>query len=98
MLFLTLKSIRANMTRFVLTGVAVVLGVAFMAGTLVLTDTIKKSYDDIATNVYKSTDAVVRSTRKVSTMPGMSDVRGSVDAAALTTIRHTPGVAAADGR
>jgi putative ABC transport system permease protein len=98
MLFLTLKSIRANMTRFVLTGVAVVLGVAFMAGTLVLTDTIKKSYDDIATNVYKSTDAVVRSKRTVSTMPGMSDMRGTVDAAELTTIRNTPGVAAAEGQ
>jgi putative ABC transport system permease protein len=98
MLFLTLKSIRANKTRFALTGVAVVLGVAFMAGTLVLTDTIKKSYDDIATNVYKSTDAVVRSTRKVSTMPGMSDVRGTVDAAALAKIRNTAGVAAAEGQ
>jgi putative ABC transport system permease protein len=98
MLFLTLKSIRANMTRFVLTGIAVVLGVAFMAGTLVLTDTIKKSYDDIATNIYKSTDAVVRSSRKVSTMPGMSDVRGTVDAFALAKIRQTPGVAAAEGQ
>jgi putative ABC transport system permease protein len=98
MLFLTLKSIRANMTRFVLTGVAVVLGVAFMAGTLVLTDTIKKSYDDIATNVYKSTDAVVRSSREISTMPGMSDVRGTVDASALAKVRATPGVAAAEGQ
>src|SRR6516162_2067634 len=98
MLFLTVKSIRANMTRFMLTGVAVVLGVAFMAGTLVLTDTIKKSYDDIATNVYKSTDAVVRSSRKVSTMPGMNDVRGTVDASALAKVRATPGVAAAEGQ
>ena len=39
---LTLKTIRAKKSRFFLTGVAVILGVAFMAGTLVLTDTIKK--------------------------------------------------------
>ena len=35
-----------------------------MAGTFVLTDTIKKSYDDITANVYRSTDAVVRSARE----------------------------------
>ena len=43
MFSLTIKSIRAKKVRFLLTGVAVMLGVAFMAGTLVLTDTIKKS-------------------------------------------------------
>ena len=61
MLSLTITSIKAKKFRFVLTSVAVMLGVAFMAGTLVLTDTIKKSYDDIAANVYRDTDAVVRS-------------------------------------
>jgi putative ABC transport system permease protein len=47
MFSLTLKSIRANKVRFVLTGLAVLLGVAFMAGTFVLTDTIKKTYDGV---------------------------------------------------
>ena len=65
MFSLTIKSIRANKARFLLTGVAVMLGVAFMAGTLVLTDTIKQSYDNVAANVYKSTDAVVRSAEHV---------------------------------
>ena len=46
MFSLTINSILAKKVRFLLTGVAVILGVAFMAGTLVLTDTIKKSYDD----------------------------------------------------
>ena len=55
MFALSIKSIQAKKLRFVLTAVAVMLGVAFMAGTFVLTDTIKKSYDEIATNVYKST-------------------------------------------
>ena len=40
MFSLTINSIRAKKVRFLLTGVAVILGVAFMAGTLVLTDTI----------------------------------------------------------
>ena len=36
-----------------------------MAGTLVLTDTIKQSYDDLAGSVYKDTDAVVQSATSV---------------------------------
>ena len=56
---LTIKSILGNKARFVLTTVAVVLGVTFMAGTLVLTDTIRKSYNDLAGDVYTNADAVV---------------------------------------
>ena len=78
MFSLTINSIRANKARFLLTGVAVILGVAFMAGTLVLTDTIKKSYDDVAANVYKSTDAVVRSRPRVKTANDGDDVRGTI--------------------
>ena len=98
MLSLTIKSIRAKKLRFVLTGVAVMLGVAFMAGTLVLTDTIKQSYDDVASNVYKSTDAVVRSARHVSGDNGAADVRGTVDASVLARVRAARDVAAAEAR
>jgi putative ABC transport system permease protein len=94
MFSLTLASIRANKMRFVMTGIAVMLGVAFMAGTLVLTDTIKQSYDNITGNVYKSTDAVVRSSRVVKSSDGTA--RGTVDAATLAAVRATPGVGAAD--
>ncbi len=95
MFALVLNSIRANKTRFFLTGVAVMLGVAFMAGTLVLTDTIKKSYDDVAANVYKSADAVVRSGRHIDG-GDRGDDRGSVSAATLDTVRAVPGVKTAE--
>src|SRR6478672_9589347 len=98
MFSLTLKSVRANKARFLLTSVAVILGVAFMAGTLVLTDTIKKSYDDITLNVYKTTDAVVRSATTVKSTHGGADVRGTVDASLLAKVRATPGVKAADAQ
>ena len=52
---LTIKSIRANKARFLLTGVAVLLGVAFMAGTFVLTDSIKRSYDGISATALSDT-------------------------------------------
>jgi putative ABC transport system permease protein len=43
MLNLTLKGLWAHKLRYALTGLAVVLGVAFMAGTMVLTDTMQKT-------------------------------------------------------
>jgi putative ABC transport system permease protein len=93
MLSLTFASIRANARKFVLTAVAVVLGVAFMTATFVLTDTIQKSYDDVATNVYAHTDAVVRSARHTD---GDQTVRGTVDTATLDAVRAAPGVRAAE--
>ena len=97
MFTLTLKSIRANPKRFLLTGVAVVLGVAFMAGTFVLTDTIERSYDDIAVDVYDGTDAVVRSARSTEASgPGGPTSRGTVDVATLDDVRAVTGVATAE--
>jgi putative ABC transport system permease protein len=94
MLTLTIKSIKAKKLRFVLTSVAVMLGVAFMAGTLVLTDTIKKNYDDVAVNVYEGTDAVVRSSQQVQGENG-NTVRGHVEATLIEKVRAVAGVEAA---
>ena len=43
----TRKGLAANKIRFVLTAIAVILGVAFVSGTLVLTATIQKTFDDL---------------------------------------------------
>jgi len=94
MFSLTIKSIRAKKVRFLLTGVAVILGVAFMAGTLVLTDTIKASYDAVAANVYKDTDAVVRSSSVVEGEDGTQ--RGTIPASLLAKVRAVPGVKVAE--
>ena len=94
MFSLTIKSIRAKKVRFLLTGVAVILGVAFMAGTLVLTDTIKASYDAVAANVYKGTDAVVRSSSVVEGEDGTQ--RGTIPASLLAKVRAVPGVKVAE--
>src|SRR3954464_13166912 len=98
MLSLAIKSIRSNKVRFVLTSVAVILGVAFMAGTLVLTDTIKKSYDDVASNVYKGTDAVVRSADHFQGNNDKTDVRATIDARVLDQVRAVKGVKAAEAQ
>ena len=79
-----------------LTGIAVVLGVAFMAGTFVLTDTIKKSYDDIAANVYSDTDAVVRSAHVIEGSNREPTPRHRSTHRCSTTVRAVPGVQAAE--
>jgi putative ABC transport system permease protein len=98
MFSLTIKSIRAKKVRFALTSIAVVLGVAFMVGTMVLTQTIKASYARIVDDVYSSTDAVVRSERTIQGKNDATEVRGTVGADVLARVRATDGVAAAEGR
>ena len=47
MIRLTIKNLWAHKVRLALTSVAVVLGVAFMAATMVLTDTMGRTFDDM---------------------------------------------------
>jgi putative ABC transport system permease protein len=92
---LTLQTIRARKARFVLTAMAVILGVAFMAGTLVLTDTISHAYDGIAGTTFASTDVVVQSPHTVENADGRTE-RGTIPASVLDVVRNTDGVVAAD--
>ena len=56
----TIKDLSARKLRLLTTSIAVLLGVAFMAGTLVLTDTIGQTFDDLFADVNSGTDAYVR--------------------------------------
>jgi putative ABC transport system permease protein len=60
MLRTALKTIAARKLRLLATSVAVLLGVAFMAGTFVLTDTIGRSFDRLFDEIYSHTDTVVQ--------------------------------------
>ncbi|HET6772077.1 MAG TPA: hypothetical protein VFH36_02130, partial [Acidimicrobiales bacterium] len=60
MLSLTLREMRAHARRLAGTALAVVLGVAFLTGTLVLGDTLRANFDDLLTEVNAGTDVVVR--------------------------------------
>ena len=48
----TYKGVLAHKVRFLLTGVAVMLGVAFVSGTLVLTSTIGHTFDNLFSNIF----------------------------------------------
>ena len=60
MLKLSLFSLWARRRRLMSTGLAVVLGVAFLTGTLVLGDTLKANFDRLFTEVSAGTSVVVR--------------------------------------
>jgi putative ABC transport system permease protein len=93
----TLKGIWSKKVRFLLTGIAVMLGVAFVSGTFVLTATISNTFDGLFTDIYQHTDAVVRAKEEFSGQGFGNEGRGTVSADLLPTVRNAEGVAAADG-
>src|SRR5439155_3977262 len=72
------------------------LGVAFMSGTMVLTDTINRTFDNLFADVNRGTDAYVRSAAKFDTEFGNS-VRARVPASLVDTVSRVDGVRAAEG-
>jgi putative ABC transport system permease protein len=54
-----LRGLAARKLRAAITVVAVLLGVAFIAGSYVLTDTINRSFDDIFDTAYQGTDVAI---------------------------------------
>jgi putative ABC transport system permease protein len=90
MLRTTFKSLAAHKFRLFATSLAVMLGVAFTAGTLVLTDTIQKTFDDLFSDIYADTDAVVRAEGAFDSQ-GIEQ-RGRVDASLLGTVSGVDGV------
>ena len=68
-----------------------------MAGTLVLTDTIGQTFNDLFAGVYKGTDAVVRATAVFTGPQFTGDQRPFVSASLASTLSRVPGVAAAEG-
>ena len=60
MLRLAWKGVQAHRLRLALTGLAIVLGVAFVSGSFVFTDSIRSAFDDLFTDVNKGVDLYVR--------------------------------------
>ena len=54
-----LRGLAGRKLRAILTALAIILGVAMISGTYVLTDTIDKAFSNIFTSVYEGTDAVI---------------------------------------
>src|SRR5215469_11430372 len=88
----TARNLRAHKRRLVSTMLAVALGVAFLAGTLLLSDTLRANFGTLFTQASGSTDVVIRSATKISGGSGTSQ-RTGIDAALLPRVRAIAGVA-----
>jgi putative ABC transport system permease protein len=90
----TLRGLRQRKLRAFVTTLAVFLGVAFIAGGYVLTDTINASFDDIFDEAYKGTDVAISPT----TTGSSDDVSApAFPAKFLDRVERVPGVKSAAG-
>ena len=92
----TRKGLRAHKLRFALTALAVMLGVAFMSGTFVLTDTVSKVFDDLFTDLNENTDAYVRSSSSSDNDFGGGTIRPRIPETVVDPVRAVDGVELAE--
>ena len=95
-----LKSLGARKLRAALTAVAIVLGVAMIGGTYILTDTIKSAFGTVFQEVYKRTDVVITAHSAIEE-EGENERNGAAPPAfsesLLTQVRQLKGVQQAQG-
>ena len=98
MVKVSLRNLLVNKLRLFLTVTAVTVGVAFVSGTFVLSDTMVKAFDELYVGLTEGTDVVVKSKAAyeadIATTGGM--VR-PMDESIVATVREVPGVEVADG-
>jgi putative ABC transport system permease protein len=91
----TLKGLLAHKFRLAATALAIVLGVSFVAGTYVLTDTINATFTNLFDQVTKGIDVAVRSRESFSNQG--NEIRDPIPAAVLDQVKGVDGVKAAEG-
>ena len=96
MFALRIMNLVAHRMRMLSTAFAVVLGVAFMAGTLVFADTLTATIEDIVGHANENVDAVVRSPEAIDLNYGQSG--RLVDTELLDTVAGLPDVLEADAQ
>ncbi|HEX5512634.1 MAG TPA: ABC transporter permease, partial [Actinomycetales bacterium] len=95
MLRLALAQVLAHRSRFALCLLAVVLGVTFVAGSLVLTDTSQKVFDDQFATASAGVDLTVRDAAAFDSAMGVEVERDPLPASLLDKVESVPGVAEA---
>ena len=97
MLSATIKGMLAHKLRLFLTATSIALGVAFLAGTLMLNSSMQRAFDDLFASVSSGMDTVVRG-EAADAQAAAADERPAVPAAVLDEVRGIEGVATAEGR
>lgn len=96
MLKLILSGVRLRRRRFALGALAIVLGVGFVSGTLVLAQSVRHSYDQLLRQATSGVDVYVRGPETDRKL-GISDF-AAVPNNVLATVTAVPGVAAGQGQ
>jgi putative ABC transport system permease protein len=96
MTLVALKGLLAHKVRVAMTALSIALGVAFVAGTLVLTDSLTSSFSQSFRHQYEGVDVTVRSAASYED-GGVGDQRLPVSADLLEEVRDLPDVATAEG-
>lgn len=96
MISLTFKNLLAHRRRTLSTMVAIIAGVAFLAGTLIFTDTLTSTIDGVVADGNADADAVVRAPE--STDVGFAQSGAPIPASLLSAVEELPQVAEADVR
>jgi putative ABC transport system permease protein len=96
---LSLRDLMAHIGRYVLTFLAVAIGVTFIGGVLTLTDTITTTFDDLFADANAGTDAWVRASDEIEVAAGPDSVsqRARIDDSLTEQILEVDGVAEAEG-
>jgi putative ABC transport system permease protein len=95
MIAVALKGLAGRKIRALLTSLAVVIGVSMVSGTLILTDTMQKSFDGLFQDATANTDAVISGKQIVKNSTSGSGI--TIPASMLDKVRALPEVDAAAG-
>jgi putative ABC transport system permease protein len=96
MLRLSLRNVFAHKVRFLLTTLAVVMGVGFAVGSFVVTDSLQASVNQLFEDVTSGVDVSVRATTNLDGGQGPA-ARGRVPEDVINEVRSVVGVVAAEG-
>ncbi|MET0467866.1 MAG: FtsX-like permease family protein, partial [Aeromicrobium sp.] len=97
MLRFTLRSVLARKLRLVLSAIAIALGTAFLAGSLVFTDTMARSFDDIVAGSIADASVRLRNSVPDDLNTIVSIDQRTLPASLVPTLAAAPGVDRADG-
>ena len=92
-----LKGLLGRKLRTALTAFAIVLGVAMVSGTYVLTDSIDKAFDSIFTESRAGSTAVITGKSAFDISEGQGTTNPLLDESLLAKVRQVSGIAAAEG-
>jgi putative ABC transport system permease protein len=97
MLKVSLRNLFVSKLRLFLTVAAVTVGVSFVSGTFVLSDTMSKAFDELYAGLTSGTDVVVRAETAYELDPTTGGQPRPLDEGMVATVRALPDVAVADG-